>query len=349
MKVWLLIFVALIAAFFTILWSRPDLRIMMFGMPEERVRGTTIVGDTTEVSIAEVEARLLAVGLNPAPVLGDTAVSGHLVRLQAGEVSGATLLAYADNLAVLNAYGEAKYGQIPTDFWDVDTAALKADGWSSYTIVAALSGPEGRDFLDLLLAAFERFKHFKQSDGGDTAVDTALDLFELAIVMVDNQPETALLEHSPFLNTPAKSTIYLWQNLVAGTTRHNPLTHRPAYSHGFASRFNVATIWQYEVGVAMSIGKVWGVSGFDPAFVGPASNDNQIEHMSVSITAQAVLGEHLSTLAAFEAFETLISHAKADASVADEALNKAIAEYFTPHFEADLRAAVKSLRLALKP
>jgi len=219
----------------------------MFGMPEKRVQGIEIITDTNiKISAKVVEA-----------------------RLQAGEVSGVTLLAYADSLAVLNACGTEKYGPIPMVFWDVDT--------------------------------------------------------------------------------PAKSAIYLWQNLVAGTTRHNPLTHRAAYSHGFASRFNVATIWQYDVGVAMSVGEVWGVSGFDPAYVGPASNTNQIEHMSVSITAQAVLGEHLSTLAAFEGFETLVSHGTAAESIADEALNKAVADHFIPLFENDLRAAVASLRLALKP
>ena len=45
--------------------------------------------------------RLREAGLNGTPVLGDTAISGHLQRLEDGQVSKATLMQYADwHLAV---------------------------------------------------------------------------------------------------------------------------------------------------------------------------------------------------------------------------------------------------------
>ena len=48
-----------------------------------------------------VAQRLVEAGLNEEPVLDDTAISGHLQRLEAGEVSEETLLQYADDLAHL--------------------------------------------------------------------------------------------------------------------------------------------------------------------------------------------------------------------------------------------------------
>jgi len=165
---------------------------------------------------------------------------------------------------------------------------------------------------------------------------------------MDTQSPDELLERSPYITSTEQAAVYLWQDVVAGLSRRNPLTRQKIFDHGFATRFHVGTIWQYETGKARNGPEIWGVSGFAPEFVGPPENNNQIEHMSISMVVQGLLREPLAVLDAFEEIERLTGSASAAEAAADEALNAAIREVFIPTFENDLPGAIEALRRHLQ-
>lgn len=291
-----------------------------------------------------VARRLKEVGINMQPVLGDTAVSGHLQRLEAGEVSEETLLKYVDDLAYLNQFSAEHGGRIPTDFWDVRTEEMEAKHWDEYSAVQQIAIQEAEPYLLLLAQGYGRFLQFKTAEA--SGEDAALDMFAFVdeyhtkvIVSIDDPREE---------RGRAEATLMVWQSLVAGSTRTNHLTGKPMFSHSIFARDNVGTMHQYDVDRAMSISEVWGVSGFAPHFIGITQNNNQVEHMSISMVLQMVLGEPLVALDGIEEEKVLVGHADQAEAKADMALNNAIHKEFAPMFVDDWQQAVERLRCVLK-
>ncbi|PRY20110.1 hypothetical protein CLV78_11559 [Aliiruegeria haliotis] len=338
------------------LLSVPQVRFLFFGMPERRLDGRSIALDADDAPStpvpprSRVERALTDAGLSAEPLLGDIATSGHLTRLDAGEVTVDQLLNYAEHLNALAFRTKGAGRQIPSTFWDVETDQMRVDGWTPYRVVAALASTEGRPYIDALGVAYTRFHAFKVSEPGadDTALDTALDLFEPAIRLIDEVPREHMLETSEHIRSKEQAALYLWQQLVVGSSRRNPLTHIKLFNHGFAQRFHVGTIWQYDTGMAQDNSAIWGVSGFAPRYVGPPENNNQVEHMSISMTVQGILREPLQILQAFEEFERLSGPVNSEETAADEALNLAVRQTFVPNLENDLQAAVSALRETLR-
>ena len=300
---------------------------------------------------SRVAERLIEAGLNADPVLGDTAVSGHIKRLENGETSLIRLWQYLKDLEYLTAYTTEHGGAIPPAFWDVRTAEMTANGWDEYSLVHQMAQPDSEPYLRLLTQGYGRFSQFKAAEaaGTDTALDAALDMF----AYVDAY-WTAVTPASPPSNREevsegvADSKLMVWQSLVAGSTRINPLTHKPMFSHSIYARNNVGTMYQYDIGEGMSIADVWGVTGFAPRFVGIAVNNNQVEHMSISMVLQMVLDEPVLVLDGIEEEKVLVGHADSKEANADMALNNAIHREFKPYFARDWETAVEHLRRVLK-
>ncbi|MEA3336705.1 MAG: hypothetical protein U9R25_12395 [Chloroflexota bacterium] len=298
-----------------------------------------------------VALRLKAVGLNKKPVLGDTAISGHLQRLEAGEVSEETLLQYADDLEHLNQFTAEQGARIPTDFWDVQTEEMEANSWDEYSIVQQISIPEAEPYLLLLAQGYGRFLQFKAAEvsGEDTALDAALDMFAFVDEYHNKvMPPSASPDDPAEIKGRASAMLMVWQSLVAGSTRTNPITGEPMFSHSIFARDNVGTMHQYDVGQAMSIADVWGVTGFAAHFVGIPENNNQVEHMSISKVLQIVLNEPVAVLDGIEEEKLLLGHADQAEAEADMALNNAIHKEFVPLFVDDWQQAVERLRCVLK-
>lgn len=298
----------------------------------------------------QIAERLTAAGLNPVSVLGDIGVSGHMERLAEGDIDKATLIRYAGNLTYIGEVTAARGARIPASFWDVETPSLKATGWTAYRIAYELSQDHSAPYLDVLARSYARFTSFKGSPAtaSDTAVDAALDILLIARDYVKSIPQERLLQHAPEIRSERDATLMAWQNLVAGSTRQNPITHKPVFSHGFIARYNVSTMHQYDVGKAMSISETWGVSGFADRFVGVSSNANQVEHLSISIILQAVLGKPLLVLNAIEEEKLLVHGGNKAEARADMALNTAVHSVFLTKLDSDLITAVEALRTELK-
>lgn len=331
----------------------PQSRFLILGFPEERVQGRDRPAaflHTEEMRTTDVETMLQVAGLNPEPVLGDIGIAGHMGRVQNGSVSLETLERYAGGLISLNEKTTALGQVVPASFWDVGSAELARDQWNSYRIVAELNTEQGAPFLQVLVAAWARFHSFKSqpASGTDTALDTALDMFEPVIALLQTHAPDDLLERSPYITTKEHAAVYLWQNIIVGSSRGSLLPSHTIFDHGFVRRFHVGTIWQYEVGEAQNNSDIWGVTGFADQFVGPLQNSNQIEHLSISMVVQGVLREPVIVLDAYENYESLLGAASPEEARADKSLNMAIAEVFLPLFEQDLPEAVNELRVHLK-
>jgi hypothetical protein len=348
----LTIFLGLCVGLVALAFIVPQSRFLLIGFPEERLQGRHASHENSrhQTHFKSIEKSLLAAGLNANPVLGDTGTSGHMARLIATEVTAKTLEEYANGLVALNRATSALGQTIPASFWDVDTTQLQQGGWTSYRIVAALNTPEGAPFVTAIGLAYSRFHRFKTQplNGTDTALDTALDLFAPVVDLIEAVGPNNLLERSTYITSAEQAALYLWQDIVAGSTRRNPLTHQKIFDHGFATRFHVTTIWQYETGKAQNSSEIWGVTGFDPEFVGPPENNNQVEHLSISMVIQGLLREPVLVLNAFEEYEKLTGSVSTQETNADKALNAAVHDVFVPTFESDLAASIESLRLRLK-
>ena len=300
---------------------------------------------------ANVSQRLREAGLNTEPVLGDTAVSGHIKRLENGETSLTRLWQYLKDIETLTAYTTENGGAIPPAFWDVRTAEMTANGWDEYSLVHQMAQPESEPYLRLLTQGYGRFSQFKAAEaaGTDTALDAALDMFAYVDAYWTAVTPTASPSNREEVSKGiVDSKLMIWQSLVAGSTRINPLTRKPMFSHSIYARNNVGTMYQYDIGEGMSIADVWGVTGFAPRFVGVDANNNQVEHMSISMILQMVLDDPVIVLDGIEREKTLAGHADSKEAKADMALNNAIHREFKPYFARDWETAVEHLRRVLK-
>lgn len=350
MRLKLVIFFALIAV--SVIFAAGY--FLFRGLPIEIVRGDFNSDiKTQEIIKSQVPIRqqLIDAGLNIVPTLGDIGVNAHMDALEKGDIDQNTLIEYANNLIFLK-QNSAELGQeLPIPFFDVQTEQMHKYGWTPYKIVENLVQPDNAPYIKLLATSFGRFLRFKENEdkfnSPDTALDAALDMFEFAKNYLAEIPEDHRAQHLHGTSNHAQAIILTWQTLVAGSTRNNPLTRQPVYSHGFVSRFNVSTIYQYYLNRGMSLSKAWGVSGFAKQFVGPDSNSNQVEHMSISIMLQAVLGEPLFILNGLEREKQLTGQAPADEAKADMMLNSVIWDVFIPKYAENLDEAVMNLRVSL--
>ena len=298
----------------------------------------------------QILQQLLKVGLKRSPVLDDTGITKHLLRLERKQTDLQQLQQYARDLQYLNQFTAEQHGPIPASFWDVRTEEMEKNQWSEYTLVHQLAQPEWQPYLELLAKSYARFLNFKatESSGNDSALDASLDLFALVENYYHAVPFADLSEHAKEIKGETEAVLMIWQSVVAGTTRNNPLTHKPLFSHSIFARNNVGTMYQYAQAKKMSIGAVWGVSGFAHRYVGTPKNNNQVEHMSISMVLQLVMHEPVLVLDAVEEEKLLLGHANAEESHADMALNNAIHKEFKPRFSKNRLEAVEHLRSVLR-
>ncbi len=303
---------------------------------------------TTEDEIAK---KLRAAGLSENGVIDSVGVRGHLQRYEADEVDAQTLLDYAENLAALNRLTETDGARIPTDFWDALSKQQVEEGQDVYTQVARFVDPGSAPYLKLLTRAWARFLAFKagEASGEDTALDAALDM----LLMQDDYVEEVYLD-LPAADDEAgwkgiaDSKIIVWQSLIAGTSRINPLTGEALFSHGDFGRNSVAEMWRYRLKKHLGISEIWGVTGFDWQFVGTPENANQVEHMSITSFLQLVLDEPITALNAIEEKKVLLNGADPKEAAADMALNQAVHDYLLSNYIHDLPGGVTKLRCVLK-
>ncbi len=289
---------------------------------------------------AEMEAvleRLAATGVSELPVLRSTGLKGHRQRLEAGDINVATLSQYAGDLQLLSATAAQAGTPIPIDFWDVRSGAMQAAAIDEYTLARKLAAPEFRPYIELLARCYGLLSEFKRAGGSQrerTAVATALGiLLEVARYIQGGHP-TEMTRTRPNLNSEQQA-IFLWQQILTGTNRQVPYLGRDAYTHSYWGRFNVTEMWRYEIGEDISVDKIWGLSGFDYAFIRDPHNTNQIEHMAITSLAQIVLRLPVMILNVLEDLESLLRKASWIEGAADKALNRAVAREFCPYFNMD--------------
>lgn len=302
---------------------------------------------------ADLGPFLLAAGLNPQPLLGDTAVEKHLRRLNRGAVDAGLLSAYGRDLRHLTAVSAAAGRPIPAPFWDVYIRPMRLQGVTEYELVQRMAAPGMVPYVRLLARSYERFAAFKADEAagtGDTAVDAALDILLLVIDHLEAE-QGPLPPDAPAAQRAqrAEEALLLWQTIVSGRSREHPLTGQPMVAPTLLNRLTVMEMWRYEQGLRAPNSTVWGVSGFAPPFVGDPLNENQVDHLAISALLQTGLGQSLLLLDLEEDRELWNGHTlNAATARADKALNRVVAEQFAPTFAADMRGTVARLRCALK-
>ena len=293
-------------------------------------------------SLAAVQQRLLDVGLHPTGALSDLGVDDHLAKLEQGATTSEVLFAYAAAIEALTMRSAERGQALPPTLWDVSTPALLEAGWTVYSLTTALASDEGRIHVDLLTDAYGAFLKARPN-----ALEGALALLPLAHGYVRALPEEARAEHEAHAKTDGEATLLIWQALLSGTSRSNPITHRPLWSHGFVGHFSVPHINQYATETGMSPSQVWGVDGFAPEFVGPASNANQVEHLGISALLQGVGNIPEAVLEAVEVLEIYVDHEDPAAATADRALNAVVRDVLVPRIDDDPQNLTAVLRAAL--
>jgi hypothetical protein len=275
--------------------------------------------------------RLARLGLSESGVLHSTGRSRHLARLAAGEINADELNRYVADLETIQEAVAQIGTPISIDYWDVRSPAMEAVGLTEYALAYRLAEPAYRPYLELLGRSYGRLVEFKRG-AGITAVATALDmLVDCAGYVRDGQPTHMVVPRKRL--GPEGTAILLWQQIVAGTTR---IVHgREVYTHSFWGRFNVVEMWSYETQTEESVTEVWGLSGFDNAFIRDPHNTNQIEHMAISAVAQRALGIPLFVLNLLEDVEWLTRRCSLAECQGDQALNRAVARNLCRIFTLD--------------
>jgi len=281
--------------------------------------------------------RLCALGLSESGVLGSTGVEQHRQRLRDGAIGPQALDEYAASLERIAAQAGVGTHGIPVNFWDVCSPEMRRAHYDEYLMARTLAQPDFQPYLALLGRAFDRFAAMKS--GADTvattAVATALAILEDASAYVRAGHSTRMIRALPWLDQPQQALV-LWQQILTGSTRRLPLIGLEVIPHGVWGRFNVTTMWQYARGTSGERAALWGVSGFHPDYVGPASNNNQIEHMAISAVTQRVFHVPALALSTIEYAQwKLQPGVKEGEARADTALNQAVARDFLPYYSVD--------------
>lgn len=275
--------------------------------------------------------RLRALGLSERGALSSTGVAQHQRQRAEGTITPRTLDLYATSLERIVARASVGEHAIPVDFWDVCSPAMRHARYDEYRMARTLAQPDLQSYLALLGRAFDRFVAMK-SGAGAMAVAAALAILEDASAYIRSGHSTRTVRALPWLNQP-QQTLVLWQQLLTGSTRRLPVIGLEIIPHGIWGRFNVATIWRY---ASVGSDAAWGVSGFHPDYVGPATNANQIEHMAISAVTQLMYHVPVAALSAVEYAQWRLQRGvEEDEARADIALNHAIARDLLPYFSVD--------------
>lgn len=274
--------------------------------------------------------RLRALGLSESGLLGSTSLARHRQRLHDGAISPQALDEYATNLERIAAQAGVGTHGIPVNFWDVCSLEMRRAHYDEYRMARTLAQSDFQPYLALLGRAFGCFAAMKF--GADTAVATALAILEDTSAYVRAGHSTRMIRALPWLDQPQQALV-LWQQILTGSTRRLPLIGLEVIPHGMWGRFNVTTMWQYARGTGGERAALWGVSGFHPDYVGPASNNNQIEHMAISAVTQRVFHVPALALSAVEYAQwKLQPGVKEGEARADTALNNAVAHDLLPYY-----------------
>ncbi len=168
-----------------------------------------------------------------------------------------------------------------------------------------------------------------------TAVAAALAILEDTSAYIRAGNSTRMIRALPWMNQPQQALV-LWQQILTGSTRRLPLVGLEVIPHGMWGRFNVTTMWQYARGTGGARAALWGVSGFHPDYVGPASNNNQIEHMAISAVTQRVFHVPAVALSAVEYAQWKLQRGVEESEArADSVLNEAVARDLLPYYSVD--------------
>lgn len=292
------------------------------------------------VEIDQIENRLLEVGLKNRRYLNSTGIREHINRLCDGDVSPDQLYQYADQIELLSARSGQFGESIPPTFWDVQTPNMKDNDVTEYDVVNTLVITHA-EYLELLSRAYNRFYDFKDNGSPDTALDAAIDIFLLSVDYTRSHVDT-----TDTYEIGAEG-IREWQQVIGSADRTNPITGGPIFPYSSFSHLSVTNMWRHHTGRNDKIGLIWGVSGFDQRFVGERTNNNQIEHMSVSTALQYVFETPLGALNALEYRDLLNGRQSMAMSKADQTVNNIIAYEFLPRYTEDYVAAIKYLRCVL--
>jgi hypothetical protein len=301
---------------------------------EKRMSDTAKVRASTDVEgPTDAIERLRALGLSENGVLGSTGIATHRQRMRDGTISAGMLDRYAIALERIVSRASAGEHVIPVDFWDACSPEMRRAHYDEYRLARTLAQSDLHPYLALLGRAFERFAAMKS--GVDTAVATALAILEDTSAYIRSGGSTRMIRALPWLDQPQQALV-LWQQILTGSTRRLPAIGLEVIPHGMWGRFNVTTMWQYrrEVGGARSA--LWGVTGFHPDYVGPTSNNNQIEHMAISAVTQRVFHVPVVALSAVEYAQWRLQPGVEEGEArADIALNHAVARGLLPYYTVD--------------
>jgi hypothetical protein len=277
--------------------------------------------------------RLRALGLSEDGVLGSTGIATHWRRMRDETISAGMLDRYATALERIVSRASAGEHAISTDFWDVCSPAMRRAHYDEYRMARTLAQSDLQPYLALLGRAFERFAGMKA--GADTAVATALAILEDTSAYVRSGGSTRMIRALPWLNQPQQA-LMLWQQILTGSTRRLPAIGLEVIPHGMWGRFNVTTMWQYRRDVGGARAALWSVTGFHPDYVGPTSNNNQIEHMAISAVTQRVFHVPVVALSAVEYAQWRLQPGVEEGEArADIALNQAVARDLLPYYSVD--------------
>lgn len=298
---------------------------------------------------ADAIERLHALGLSESGVLGSTGVAQHQQRLRDGAVSLQTLDEYPASLERIAAQASVGERAIPIDFWDVCSPEMRRAHYDEYSMARTLALPELAPYLALLGRAFDRFAAMKSGVG--TSVASALAILEDTSAYIRSGGSTRMIRALPWLDQPQQALV-LWQQILTGSTRRLPLVGLEVIPHGMWGRFNVTTMWQYARGTGGARAALWGVSGFHPDYVGPASNNNQVEHMAISAVTQRVFHVPVAALSAVEYAQWRLQRGVEESEArADSALNEAVARNLLPYYSVSnpQRAAERLIEALSQP
>jgi hypothetical protein len=293
--------------------------------------------------------RLRALGLSESGVLSSTGLARHRQRLHDGAISPQALDEYASSLEPIVARASVGTHGVPVHFWDACSPEMQRVHYDEYRMARTFALPELAPYLALLGRAFDRFAAMKS--GADTAVATALAILEDASAYVRAGHSTCMIRALPWLDQ-AQQALVLWQQILTGSTRRLPLIGLEVIPHGMWGHFNVTTMWQYARGTSGERAALWGVSGFHRDYVGPASNNNQIEHMAISAVTRRVFHVPVVALSAVEYAQwKLQPGVKEGEARADSALNHAVARDLLSYYSVSnpARACVHFVQALSQP
>ena len=293
-----------------------------------------------------IEDALIRVGLSKDGILNSTGMTRHCRRVTQGEIAPEIVARYANDLQQIAQLATSGDSTIPIDFWDVQSPQMQRVGWDEYRIVHLLCEPAYAPYVVLLGDAYHQLVQVQHQQ--QTSVAAALNIL-VACARYSVAGHQVMLPRTLARLNPRQQTIALWQQLVTGATRRMPLVGWEVLPSGMWTRYNVAKMWQYHVGHAVSASETWGVSGFHPDYVGRPQNNNQIEHMAISAFLQMIWHVPVVALNLVEYGQWLtppgVPYAEAQADIR---LNQALARHFVRQFMVECPAyACQQLQLVL--